>query len=181
MIELSTFDNSNWERGRSRFVELLWLITQFLFFGDTILPLYKLKRFLLRSFGAKVGVGVVIKPRVRIKFPWRLDLGDHVWIGEGVHILNLAPVTIQSSSCISQNAFICTGSHDFYQDSFPLVVNAIYVGRSSWIAANAFIGPGVTIGDGCLIGAGCVLVKDLPNRKIAFGNPAIVKEPRSDV
>jgi putative colanic acid biosynthesis acetyltransferase WcaF len=176
MIQLNKFDNSGWGRGRSKMIELLWLGCQFVFFGDTILPLYGLKRFILRIFGARLGSGVIIKPRVRVKFPWRLQLGDHVWIGEGVQILNLAPVNIASNSCISQNAFLCTGSHNFHSQNFPLVVKPINVGRSSWIAANTFIGPGVDIGDGCIVGAGCVLMKSLPSHHSSYGNPSVIKE-----
>ena len=47
-----------------------------------------LKTWLLKFFGAKVGQGVIIKPRVNIHMPWKLNIGDDVWIGEEVFILN---------------------------------------------------------------------------------------------
>ena len=56
-------------------------------------PISGFKRFLLRLFGAKIGKGVVIKPCVNIKYPWKLRIGNYVWIGENVWIDNLDTVT----------------------------------------------------------------------------------------
>ena len=58
------------------------------------------RRLILRLFGARVGRGVVVKPGARIKFPWRLSIGDHSWIGEDAWIDNLAPVAIGADCCL---------------------------------------------------------------------------------
>ena len=71
------------------------------------------KAIILRVFGAKVGKGLVIRTHVRIKQPWRLSIGDHVWIGESVWIDNLVQVAIASNVCLSQGAFLLTGNHDY--------------------------------------------------------------------
>ena len=112
---------------------------------------------MLRLFGAKVGSGVVIRSRTNISFPWRLQIGDHVWIGEEVMILALAPVTIASHCCISQRAFLCTGSHDFDKPSFDLITKPISIGESSWIAACAFVGPDTDIAPGTFVKANSVV------------------------
>lgn len=156
LIQLDQFDNSDFDRGASRFKEALWLITRSLFFM-TSLPLpSSLRSWLLRRFGAVVGEGVVIRSRVNITFPWRVTIGDHVWIAEEVLILSLANVTIGSHVCISQRAFLCTGSHDFAQPTFDLITEPITVNDHSWIAAAAFIGPGVEVPAGTLVKAGSV-------------------------
>ena len=108
----------------------------------------------LRIFGAKVGRGVVIRSRVNITFPWRFSCGDHVWIGDEVLILSLAPVCLGSNVCISQRAFLCTGSHRFSRETFDLVTRPITIGDGCWIAAQAFVGPGVELPPGTLVKAG---------------------------
>lgn len=113
----------------------------------------KLRVFLLRCFGAKIGKGVVIRSGVNITFPWRLTVGDHCWIGEDVTILSLANVTIEDHCCLSQRAFLCTGSHDFRKESFDLITKPITVQAHSWIAAGAFLGPGSNVPEGTMVKA----------------------------
>jgi len=72
-IRLDQFDHSQVDRGRSRIVEALWILTKAAFFM-TSLPWHNAwKRFLLRLFGAKIGRGVVLRPRINIHFPWKLE------------------------------------------------------------------------------------------------------------
>lgn len=108
----------------------------------------------MRCFGAKVGTGVVIRSRVNITFPWKLEIGDHVWIGDEVLVLSLDRVVIGSNVCISQRAFLCTGSHDFRKATFDLITEPIEIGDGCWIAACAFIGPGAVVPAGTMVKAG---------------------------
>jgi putative colanic acid biosynthesis acetyltransferase WcaF len=127
----------------------------------------------LRAFGAKIGRNVVIRANVNVSFPWRLVVGDHVWIGEDVGILTLAPVAIESNVCISQRAYLCTGSHDFRREDFKLQLAPITVREGSWIAAASFIAPGVEIGSGAIVSAGVVFESVAP-KTLVRGNPATV-------
>lgn len=112
--------------------------------------------------------------RPAISFPWRLAIGDDVWIGEDVGILSLAQVTIESNVCISQQAYLCTGSHDFRSDTFDLVTRPITIRSGSWVAAGAVVLPGVEIGSNSLVSAGSVVNRDVPPSTIVRGNPAAV-------
>ena len=144
-------------------------------FFDTSLPWPSAFRCaLLTLFGAGVGRGVVIRGKVNITFPWRLRVGDNVWIGEEVHILSLANVVIEDSVCISQRAFLCTGSHDYTKATFDLITKPITVRAGAWVAAQAFIGPGVEIGEGSVVGAGSVVMENVAANKLVRGNPATV-------
>lgn len=167
----------DFERGASSAVELAWLFARKYFFENSVLPINGVRRGILRRFGARVGAGVIIKPRVRIHFPWRLELGEHVWLGEELYILNLAPVTIGPNVCVSQRSFLCTGSHDWSDPAFPLVTRPITLEEGAWIAAGVFVGPGVTVGRNAVATAGSVVLSDLPPNMICSGNPCVpVKE-----
>jgi putative colanic acid biosynthesis acetyltransferase WcaF len=96
---------------------------------------------------------VIIKPGVRVKYPWRLSIGDNSWLGEDCWIDNLAQVSIGANACISQGAYLCTGNHDWSDPAFGLVVKSIVVGDAAWIAAKALIAPGVSLGEGAVAAA----------------------------
>lgn len=134
-----------------------------------------MKCSVLRAFGAKIGRGVVVRSRVNITFPWRLEIGDHVWIGDEVFILSLDRVSIASNVCVSQRAFLCTGSHDYKKATFDLKTKPIFIGEGCWIAAGAFIGPGVTIRENTICAAGAVVLRDAGPDEIVSGNPASVR------
>ena len=76
-----------------------------------------------------------------------------MWIGDEVLILSLAPVKIGSNVCISQRAFLCTGSHDFRSEGFDLITKPIEIGDGCWLAACAFVGPGATVSAGTMVKA----------------------------
>jgi putative colanic acid biosynthesis acetyltransferase WcaF len=134
--------------------------------------------WLLRAFGARIGAGVRAKPRLRVKFPWRLQVGARSWIGEGVWIDNLAPVEIGADCCISQGAYLCTGGHDWSKQGFDLLVQPITISDAVWIGAKAIVGPGVTAGPGAVLALGSRATKDLEPWTIHDGFPCAPLKPR---
>jgi putative colanic acid biosynthesis acetyltransferase WcaF len=178
-MDLSQYSAAHFDRGASRIQEAGWVLIKCLFFQNPIPWPSGLRTAWLRLFGAKVGKQVVIRANTNITFPWRLTIGDHVWIGEEVMILSLAPVRIESSVCISQRAFLCTGSHDHRTGNFELVTKPITVRTGSWIAAQAFIAPGVEIGRNSVVSAGSVVLRDVPAESVVRGNPATMNDPRA--
>lgn len=173
-MELSGYTTGGFDRGAPRWKDALWMAVSCLFFQTAWPWPSPLRVALLRAFGARVGQGVVIRGKVAISFPWRLTLGDHVWLGEEVLILSLAPVTIESHVCISQRAFLCTGSHDFTAAKFDLVTRPIVIRERSWIAAQAFIAPGVEVGPGSMVAAGSIVLENVPPGVLVRGNPATI-------
>jgi putative colanic acid biosynthesis acetyltransferase WcaF len=171
-VNLSIYDNSDFDRGASPWKESVWYLVRWIFFQTSFPWPSGWRVALLRLFGAKIGQGVVVRANVNISFPWRLSIGDHVWIGEDVGILSLAPVTIESNVCISQRAYLCTGSHDFRREDFKLKVAPITVRTGSWVAAIAFVGPGVEIGPSAIVSAGSVVFENVPPNTVVRGNPA---------
>lgn len=164
-VRLDTFSLGRFSRGRSLFVEILWILADVLFMR-TALPASGLRKALLRLFGAKIGDRVVIKQRIVVKFPWRLEIGDDSWIGESVWIDNLATVSIGAHACVSQGAYLCTGSHDWSRTTFNLITKPIHISDSAWVCAKAVVGPGVTVGEGAVVGLGVVASADVPAWRI---------------
>lgn len=166
--------NQKFMRGASRQKEALWWICRSFLFATWFPVPSGIKVASLRLFGAQVGQGVVIRSRVNITFPWRLEIGDHVWIGDEVTILSLDRVRIGSHCCLSQRAFLCTGSHDFSKESFDLITREIEISESCWVGAQAFVGPGVVMRKSSRCLAGAVVVKEVMEGKVVGGVPAKV-------
>jgi putative colanic acid biosynthesis acetyltransferase WcaF len=165
--------STNFDRGRSWLVFLLWYFVKRVFFLTSFPWPSSSKSFILRVFGASIGRCGVIKPRVNIHFPWKLSLGDFVWIGEGVEIYNFETVEIGSHSCISQQVFLCAADHDFRDPCFSYRNKKIGIGTGVWLQARVFVCPGASVGSESVVTA-CSLVKgSLPGNRVCSGSPAL--------
>tara|TARA_Y100001968_G_C19384572_1_gene732155 strand:+ start:860 stop:1411 length:552 start_codon:yes stop_codon:yes gene_type:complete len=129
------------------------------------------RKFLLRMFGARIGKGGRIKPRLKVTFPWKLTIGHHCWLGEDLWIDNLAEVHIGSQVCISQGVYLCTGNHNYKSNLFDLSLGSITIEDESWIAAKSIIAPGSFIGKGSVVSLGTVINGTIPPGVIVKGNP----------
>lgn len=177
-VDLSSYSPGRFDRGASRFKETLWVLVRCLFFAPSLPMPGALRVFWLRWFGAKIGKGVVIRSRVNILFPWKLTIGDQVWLGEECWLLNLERIIIGNNVCISQRAFLCTGSHNYKSPTFDLIVKPITLEDGGWIGASAWVGPGVTVGSHAVLAAGSVATKALEPWGIYQGNPAVLVKQR---
>jgi len=173
---LSKFNNS-WYNPGSAVKRLLWYVVHEVFF-DSAFPINSIKVSLLKMFGARVGTGVVIKPKVRIKYPWKLQIGNHSWIGESVWIDNLDQVTIGSHCCISQGAMLLCGNHNYKQSSFDLIIGPITLDDGAWIGAQATVCPGVRCASHSVLTVGSIATKNMVPYGIYQGNPAVQVKTR---
>lgn len=153
---LDRFDNSEYRPG-SLLLRVVWTVVSGVVFQTWFPWPSRLKAALLRLFGARMGRGVVVKPRVTIKYPWFLAVGDHSWLGEGVWIDCLADVKIGSQVCVSQGVFIETGNHDWKDPSFRLLTAPVVVEDGAWLAARCTLLPGSVIGRNAVVGAGVTI------------------------
>lgn len=155
-----------------------WYAVDIVFFSTALPWPSRIKRALLRLFGAEIGRGVVIKPRVQIKYPWYLQVGDHSWLGERVWIDNLSTVQIGSHCCLSQGALLLTGNHDWSKEGFDLKCQSITLEDGVWIGAKAKVAPGVHCGEHAVLSVGSVAIGPLQARTIYMGNPAVEVKKR---
>jgi putative colanic acid biosynthesis acetyltransferase WcaF len=172
MMRLDKYTVGEYSPGAPLWQQLAWY-----YLGSSLVSSYSIvgsgfKCWVLRCFGAQMGTGVRIKSGVKIKFPWRLVVGDFVWLGENCWIDNIALVTIESHVCVSQDVYLCTGNHDWSDPSFKLLDRPIALEEGCWLAARAVVGPGVTVGRGAVLGLGAVTGRSLEPMTIYAGNPA---------
>jgi putative colanic acid biosynthesis acetyltransferase WcaF len=168
---LEEWDDSGFEYGCSRLRVFLWFFLQDTMFRFSPIPFYGFRRWLLRRFGCKIGVDVIIRPRARFHYPWRIEIGDHSSIGDDVWLYSTGPIKIGSQTIISQKSFLCTAGHDYNDPHFKTTVKPIVVGNGVWIAADVFVAPGVTVGDNSVIGARSSVFHDMPAGMVCYGNP----------
>lgn len=170
-------DNSSYRTtlkiGAPIIVQIAWYFTNIIFFKNPFNILSPIKVALLRAFGAEIGKGVVIKPAVNIKYPWKLRIGDHSWIGEEVWIDNLSTVVIGSNVTISQGGLILTGTHDHTRTTFDFLSYPINLENGVWIGAKAVVFGGVTCGTHSILGMNSVAERNLERYTIYKGNPAV--------
>ncbi len=176
--DLSSYNNS-WYNPGSSLKRISWYFINELFIRNPYNPSSGLKIFLLRLFGAKIGIGVVVKPKVNVKYPWKLAIGNHCWIGESVWIDNLAQVTIENNVCISQGALLICGNHNYKTSGFDLIVKPIILNEGSWVGAQSIVGPGVTLHEHSILSLGSVASSDLRAFTIYRGNPAVIIKNRN--
>ncbi len=176
--DLSLFRMPPGFRGRSLLVVQLWRIVSATLFRFSPRRADGWRRLLLRAFGAGVGSGALIRPSARIVYPWQVRIGPRAWIGEDVTLYSFAMIDIGADAVISQNSYLCAGSHDYRDRSFPIFGKPIVIGSECWIGADVFVGPGVTIGRGAVVGARASVFSDLAELTVSAGNPARVLHAR---
>lgn len=171
-VDLSSFSTGNFGKGAGFVKQTLWYFTNALFVRASWNPFMGIKVFLLKLFGAKIGKGLVIKNNVNIKFPWKLTLGENVWLGEYAWIDNLDEVKIGSNVCISQGVLLLTGNHDYTLPTFDYRNAPITVEDGAWIGAKAVVCPGVKVESHAILTVGSIATKDMEAYGIYQGNPA---------
>ena len=157
---------------------LAWYFVNLTVVYNPLLPSSSIRVAALRLFGAKIGKGVQIKPQVKIKFPWKLELGDGVGIGEECWIDNVEDVYIDAGAMLSQRVYVCTGNHDWSHPSRPLTAKPVRIGRQAWVCAGAIVGPGCEVGDRAVVTLGSVALGEIGADGIWAGNPAVFKRKR---
>lgn len=93
MQDLSGFKVPGGFRGGGAIKVQLWWAVQATLFRWSPQVMYRWRAFLLRMFGAKIGKNVVIRPSVKITYPWKLTLGDYAWVGDDAVLYTLGDIT----------------------------------------------------------------------------------------
>jgi putative colanic acid biosynthesis acetyltransferase WcaF len=170
-VQLNTYNNDHFNPGAGRLKRASWHVVNAIFF-NSFFHFYGLKVFLLKLFGAEVGVNVLIKPYVNIKYPWNLIIGNDVWIGENVWIDSLEKVQIGNDVCLSQGALLLCGNHDYKKTTFDLITGTIILEDGVWIGAKSIVCGGVICHSHSVLSVNSVAARNLDAYTIYKGNPA---------
>lgn len=179
--DLSRFRLPKGFRGKPGWYVQLWWLVQATLFRWSPQFAYGFRRWLLRVFGGQVGVGVVIRPTVTVTYPWKVTLGNYVWVGDDVVLYSLGEISIGDNTVVSQRSYLCAGDHDYHEIDFPIRARPITIGCENWVGSDVFIAPGVRIGSGNVVGARSSVFKDLPDGMLCLGSPCVAVREREKV
>ncbi len=168
-------ERTSW--GRPTPIVYLWGIAELLFVTNPLQISSRLRVTVLRRFGADIGDGVIFRPRTRVRFPWKLRIGNDSWIGEGVWIHNQDHVIIGHDVVVSQDTFVTTGSHAHRRD-MGLITRPVVIEDGAWVTARCVVLGGAHIGRSALVQPLSVVRGTIPENSIAVGNPAVVTGTR---
>ena len=111
-----------------------------------------------------------------------LHIGKNSMIGDACYLSvkeDNSMLLIGENCGFSRNTKVMTSDgHPIYQDGERInLAKNIIIEDDVWIADNVTVLKGVKIGKGSVIGINATVVKNVPSRSIAVGNPAkVVKE-----
>ena len=157
---------------RRRIALALWQAAWPLTCAWTPKPANAWRLFVLRLFGARIEGRPFVHGRAMIAQPWNLRLSHRACLGDGAVAYSLGLIEIGADATIAQEAYLCTGTHDFASPHLPLQTAPIRVGPGAFVGARSFILPGVNLGEGCVVGAAAVVTRDVAAYLIVAGNPA---------
>lgn len=171
-IDLSKYSQENFSRGKNNLMVILWWIFQGTLFRFSLHNMYSFRNFLLRMFGANIEGNVKIRSSAKFHYPWKVSIGKNSWVGDNVQFYSLDFINIGSNCVISQETYLCTGSHNMKDPYFGLITKPINIKDGAWVAADVFISPGVTISELAVVAARSTVTKDVPVNEVYVGSPA---------
>lgn len=141
------------------------------------------RRELLLTLFGEVGDGVQVRSPVYVDYGTHVRLGRHVFINYGCQLADVARITIGNDVQIGPNVQLLTPTHplepqrrlDKWETAMPITIE-----DNVWLGGGVLVCAGVTIGRDTVVGAGSVVIKDLPPRVLAVGNPARVVRSLAD-
>ena len=128
---------------------------------------------------------LVLGRGVRIAFPERLVLGDHISIGHACYLQARGGITIGDHSILGSRVIILSHNHNYLTPTLlpydeEHIIRPVVVGRYVWVGMGSMLCPGATIGDAAVVLTGSVVTKAVPRMAIVGGNPAVVVGRRDE-
>lgn len=157
---------------------LFCYINRFIFLCLPETRCFKLKTFLYRVQGCKIGENTRICSSARIFGSGKVEIGDNVWIGPEVMIVSSSRVIIEDNVDIGPRVYIGTGTHKIGDINGRMagsgVNKDVTIKQGAWLAANSTIMPGVTVNEMTIVNSGAVVAKSFDPYDLLGGVPASV-------
>ncbi len=150
------------------------------------MPSIRLRKYLYRGLGVRMGKNVTFHFRTEIRSPFKLTVGKGTIIGDNALLDARMGLTMGDNVNISSNVSIYTLQHDHRAPDFSCPnpkdrKMSVEIGDRVWLGSNVLVLPGVTIGEGAVCCAGCVVTKDVEPYTVVAGIPAhkVGERPRN--
>jgi putative colanic acid biosynthesis acetyltransferase WcaF len=177
VIDLSAAPGSGESWGAPAWKVYAWGVVELLLVRSSWQISSRIRRRALVAFGARIGDGVLLRPGLRVRFPWKLRIGDRSWIGEDVWLHNQDQLTIGSDAVVSQGTFVTTGSHAHRRD-MALITRPVVIEDGAWVTARCIVLGGSRVGVAALVTPGTVVSGDVPDGMVYGQQPGTVLRPR---
>ena len=133
------------------------------------------RRGVLRELFGSTGEQFEVEYGLHVDYGINIHLGERFYANANTVMLDVAPVRVGDDTMFGPGVQLLTATHPVdpvarisgRELGFPITI-----GSRVWLGGGVIAGPGVTIGDDTVVGSGAVVVKDLPARVVAVGNPA---------
>ncbi|GAA5033972.1 acetyltransferase [Microbacterium fluvii] len=173
VIDLSRAPGAPERLRRPAWLTMSWSLVELLLVSNRLQISSRLRVWALRRFGARIGDGVIMRPRTRVKSPWNLEIGDRCWIGDGVWFHNRDLITVGSDVSISQETYLTTGAHAFRTD-MALITKPIVIEDGVWLTSRCVVLGGAHIGRSAVISPMTVVRGDIPAGVIVSSPPPTI-------
>jgi putative colanic acid biosynthesis acetyltransferase WcaF len=157
---------------RERVGLLLWDFAWPLLCRWTPKPFNAWRLFWLRVFGCRITGTPFVHQRARIQIPWHVTLNHLSNVGDRTNLYSLGEIELGPKCVVAQEAYLCTGTHDFQDPTTPLATAKITIGTDAFVGARTFVMPGVTIGDRAVVGACSLVTRNVGPETVVAGSPA---------
>ncbi|WP_447770454.1 hypothetical protein [Sphingobacterium faecium] len=165
---------------KEKIISRIWKLVNVTFFRLLPYNFNGYRTWLLKIFGATISGKISVDRRAKIDFPWNLSIGNLSSIGKNSWIYCLDKITIGEKSCIGDDVYLITGTHNIRDPKFSLITGSIKIGDGVWLATGVKVFPNVEVCDFSVIGAFSLLTKNVQENQVWAGVPAKFIKARFD-
>ncbi|WP_141235319.1 acyltransferase [Priestia megaterium] len=140
---------------------------------------FKVKNFLLRSIGLRIGIGTKIVGPISIRKINKIQIGEECWIGKNFTVDGNGNVVIGDRCDLAPNVLINSGGHKIGEKSRRAGAGLTLdtkIESGTWIGTNVIIINGAKIGPSSIVAAGAVVTQDIQRDTLVAGVPAKTKK-----